>query len=410
MSIILRFFPNGEFSQGVALSSKRPPHHICNKMQTSIRQEIITNADLQRCKEQYADIPSQTYANKGYVFAGHGGTKFTLNAFDEKTTHLVLSRADGTTSDVHCNTSIYRLVHLKLLTPLGLSDARILTNNGKSRKKLLSMTSNMARNLRNAIYLLEEKYGKEQLSFLTLTLPNLSTEGLASCCANWDVMVNSFTKWLRSRVEYKCIELEYGYCTEIQQNRLKNRGEYAPHLHIVFRGKAYNKQPWAVSWLDCRNAWIDIISKYVDEQFDTRALENIQRVKKSASRYLSKYLSKGKQSIPEQTDKTAPIQQLHTQWGGMSRKLSQSVKRRIVRMSSASGSPYSAYRFFSAIPLLIQKGIIKYFSTRFIPTGVSRATGLEQGIHVGVGALASPTDKILHVALQIIEDFFVPPE
>lgn len=402
MAIVLRFFPNGEFSQGVAASSKSPPGHVCKTLQTSIRAQMYTNADLQRCNEQNANIPSQLYATKGFLFSGNDGTEYSLVEAGEQSTVLYTTRGFYAGRVIHVDTSIYRLVHVKLLTPVGSSNARILTEDSHSRKKLLSMTRNMGRNLRNAVYILEEKYGKEQLSFLTLTLPNLSRAGLSSCCANWDVMVNTFTKWLRTRLELKCIELEYAYCTEIQPSRLQNRGEYAPHLHIVFRGKAYNKQSWAVSWLDCRYAWANIISKFVDESFDTRALENIQKIKKSAARYLSKYMSKGKQTIPAQGEDEDPIHQLHTQWGGMSRSLSRAIKKRIIRFSQESGLDSIASEIINQINGLIEAGIVDYFSRRFISLGISRATGAEIGLWVGVGAFTKPTHICLPLCLQWI--------
>lgn len=322
--------------------------------------------------------------------------------YSEQKTVLLCTSGFWAGRYVSCNTSIYRLVHLRLLVPLGLSNAPILTEPLRSRKKLLSMTRNMGRNLRNAVYLLEEKYGKEQLSFLTLTLPNLSREGLSSCCAHWDVMVNTFTKWLRTRLELRCMDLEYAYCTEIQPGRLQNRGEYAPHLHIVFRGKAYRKQQWAVSWLDCRYAWADIISKYVVESFDTRALENIQRIKKSAARYLSKYMSKGKQTIPVKGDELDPIHELHTQWGGMSRNLSRAIKRQIIRFTATSGNVHQAEGILFAMDALIKEGIVDYFARRFISLGISRATGAEVGLWVGVGAFTRPTHISLPIALEFI--------
>lgn len=402
MTIVLRFFPNGEFSQGVSASSKSPPRHVCKTLQTSIRTQIHTNADLQRCKEQNETIPAQIYAKRGFIFKSNTGKKYILQSFDDISVLLEEQREDTEKNILRIDASIYRLVHLRLLTPLGSSDARILAEPLHSRKKLLSMTRNMGRNLRNAVYLLEEKYGKEQLSFLTLTLPNLSRDGLALCCSHWDVMVNTFMKWLRTRLELKCMELEYAYCTEIQSGRLKNRGEYAPHLHIVFRGKAYRKQSWAVSWLDCRNAWADIISKFVSESFDTRALENIQRIKKSAARYLSKYISKGKNIIPQGAEENAPIQELHTQWGGMSRNLCRAIKRRIIRFTSGLQLGGIANQIVQHIAGLIDAGIVKYFNRRFISLGISPITGSEYGLHVGVGAFSEPTHISLPLCLQYI--------
>lgn len=400
--IILRFFPNGEFSQGVSASTQRRDKrtHPLEGYQKNVD-------DKGRISLQFtgrnAEIPQTTldsFSGRRYRSAcGH-----IYEVVETSQRHSVLRWYDNrnVSHETSISLNIVRLTKAWGLVEIGSSDARILTESLKSRKKLVSMTRNMGRNLRNAVYLLEERYGKEQLSFLTLTLPNLSREGLSSCCGHWDVMVNTFFKWLRTKLEYSLLELEYVYCTEIQPGRLRNRGEYAPHLHIVFRGRSRRNSPWAVSWLDCRNAWADIIGRYVDESFDTRALENIQQIKKSAARYLSKYLSKGKNSIPENQENEAPIQELHTQWGGMSRHISRALKKAIIRFTHASGTSDLAFSIVQSIEKLIEKKIVKYFSRRFIPLGISRSTGSEYGLHVGVGCFTSPTHISLPLCLQLI--------
>lgn len=404
MTIILQFFPNGEFSQGVTTSGKRVPRRGQSPLQTSLRTQIYTNADIERCKEQHADIPHSVYATEGYVFKSKCGKRYTITSLD---TGRVTLRLDGDISqwrDMHIDTGIGNLVHCGLLFPIGSSDARILMEAPRSRKKLLSMSRNMGRNLRNAIYLLEETYGKEQLSFLTLTLPNLSKDGLSSCCSNWDVMVNTFTKWLRSRLASSLLELEYGYCTEIQPGRLRNRGEYAPHLHIIFRGRSRRNAPWAISYLECRAAWADIISRFVNEPFDTRALENIQQVRKSAARYLSKYISKGKNSIPEGCGGELAIDNLHTQWGGMSRNLSRAIKKRIIRFCAGLGLSSLASEILANMDYLIDRQCVRYFGRKYISFGVCAATGSEVGIWVGTGAFCEPTHISLPICLQLIAE------
>lgn len=392
MTIILRFFPNGEFSQGCD-TTKSPKS---STTQTSSKDTAPLDKGTKQC---YLDEHSHSakggvpYNTQGYQFQNSYGHIYTyLWEESNGTHHLCLEGEKFAYEDVQVTCPIAVWVIQGNLTPLGLSDAPILTAPKPSRKKCLSMTSNMGRNLRNAVYLLEEKYGKEQLSFLTLTLPNLSQDALALCCVNWDKMVNMFTRWLRTRLALKCMELEYAYCTEIQPGRLKNRGEYAPHLHIVFRGKAYRKQAWAVSWLDCRLAWAEIISKFINESFDTRALENIQRIKKSAARYLSKYLSKKQNSIPATETPETPIAQLHTQWGGMARSLSRAVRKAIVRLTGTEPGSIGQ-RFYDGIHVLLEKKLIRYWSSRFIATGRDPDSPSCRGISVGVGCLSVPTDK-----------------
>ena len=386
MSIILRIFPNGEVSQGVSLP-KRPSGSKIRER--SPGQQLIDKKHLaawNAYQVKHPEINLTEISTPGAQFLNSRGELYTLFDIEQGKAIYGWECVDGKGYISSMDMLPSYLITLEGMSYLGLSDARILDSPKPSRKKLVSMTSNMSRNIRNAVHILEEQYGKDQLSFLTLTLPDLSRDGLALCCANWDTMVNLFTKWLRKQLASSLLDLEYVYCTEIQPGRLKNRGEYAPHLHIVFRGKAYKKQPWAVSWLECRNAWAAIISKFVSESFDTRALENIQRIKKSAARYLSKYMSKGKQCIPKENSENAPIQQLHTQWGGMSRSLSRLLRKLIIRMMGCA--PHClANRLYTNVYKLVEAGLIRYWKSRFIQTGRDKNDPNPRGITVSVGCL-----------------------
>jgi len=261
----------------------------------------------------------------------------------------------------------------------------------QSRKKLESMSRAMGRNIRNAVYLLEQMPGgKDVLSFLTLTLPNLSSDGLQTCCKNWDAIVKQFMDWLRVTLERKGIEFYYVYCTEIQPKRFQSRGEFAPHLHIVFRGRQGNRRPWAITPKQARKAWARCISKFVGEPFTSTALENLQRIRYSAARYLSKYLSKGKCRIPE-TPASSSIAQLKTQWGGMCRLLSRRIKEFTTILGASRVSPNSLLAFVRAIPSFIELNIISYYQPGFVSLGVDETSGLEYGLHVGHGSLSAPT-------------------
>jgi hypothetical protein len=287
---------------------------------------------------------------------------------------------------------IGRLVHLGLLRPLVHQLVESCEKN-ESRKKLTSMSKRMSRNIRNGVYLLEQQpEGKDVLSFLTLTLPNLSTEGLKACCENWDSMVKRFFDWLRTKLKASGIPLEHVYCTEIQTKRLANRGEYAPHLHVVFKGRISCRSPWLITPKQARKAWAKCIHAYTDEQFDTKALENLQRVKHSAARYLSKYLSKGSNNIPEGTDGN-PVCSLKTQWGGMARTISKSIRQATQRFVGRGTGGHIAWSIYNSIDRLIEGGFILYFKRGFIPLRSGGTEGVDVGLHVGVGCISTSTYK-----------------
>lgn len=388
--IILQFYPNGEFSQGVDTSAKRrapkekrrhPSHSEYDK---ECRDGYLrwsgtdSNADIRLC------VPGQQFENK------HGGV-YTYLCEDIKGHHYAYEDGETVLADVLMNEPIGRMVARGELTPLVHQSVESSPRASKlSRKRLADMTKNMARNIRNSVYLLEKDYGKDQLSFLTLTLPNLSTDELSACCERWQDMTDQMLKWLRKRLQSKGIEFEYVYCTEIQSKRLQLRGEYAPHLHIIFRGRNGRKASWAIAPKMVRQAWSGIIGGVINHRdFRTDALENLQRIKFSAARYLSKYLSKGSCSIAKAESGTA-VQRLRTQWGGMARKLSRKLKSCTTRITSTHSIDGLGAAILRNMDELVSSGIVKYWRQGCIPLSVCPHTGVERILKVGCGCLSTP--------------------
>jgi hypothetical protein len=186
------------------------------------------------------------------------------------------------------------------------------------------------------------------------------------------------------------MQLQHVYCTEIQTKRLEKRHEYAPHLHVVFKGRHGKRKPWLVTPGQVRKAWGRAISGFVAERFDSRSLENLQRVKFSAARYLSKYLSKSTRNAPKSpTENDRPA--LKTQWGGMARTLSRYVRSATCRLSSDGAHRETLAYILSNMDFLVEKGFIRYFRRGFIHLSTCDVTGAQYGLHVLAGCLATPT-------------------
>lgn len=204
-------------------------------------------------------------------------------------------------------------------------------------------------------------------------------------------MTDQLLKSLRKTLQAKGIEFEYVYCTEIQVKRATIRKEYAPHLHIVYRGRLGKRQAWAITPKQVRKTWAAIIARVVGHSdFNKTALENLQRIKYSAARYLSKYLSKSTRGYTK-LDEHESIKALHTQWGGMARNLSKRLKQCTVRLDSAGCNSELAISIFQSLPKLLECGLLRYYALGFIPLGISPHTGLERLLQVGSGCLATPT-------------------
>jgi len=397
MGIVLQFFPNGEFSQGVDTSKRRRDKLRKDAFTQTFPLDPKRRDEYLQWREDNAEMlsefenpsPGTTYTslcNHTYTLVSCGKSESVLSWHDNKG-HKYTTRVLSPFVAVAFRWRLRPLVHQLVESCENPESIDIAS----SRKKLESMTKNMARNIRNGVYLLEqEKGGKDCLSFLTLTLPALSKEGLARCCENWDYMVKRFIDFLRTRIESKNIPFLYVYATEIQTKRLENRNEYAPHLHLVFRGRDGRKKPWVITPKQARKAWSACIAAVVDELFDRSALENLQRIKYSAARYLSKYLSKGKCAIPR--DGLSPVAgSLRTQWGGMARAVSRSISLHRVRIASDQGNHVVVDAFLKSLPKLFESKLVRYYRFGFIPLHKSDADGAEYGLHVCGGCLSTPT-------------------
>lgn len=397
MSIVARFFPNGEFSQGVDTSKRRRDKQRRDESFKPPLNKERRDEYLQ-WKKDNADIQNQISIAKEYdIWVSPCGHKYSIGELHSDSCTLDWRDETGYPHCTYVSKSFSVVAYEWRLTPLVYQSVES-SEKPQSRKKLLGMTGNMARNIRNGVYLLEQMPGgKDCLSFLTLTLPSLSAQGLAKCCQNWDYMVDRFLDWLRTRLKKCNIQFEYVYCTEIQSKRLQQRNEYAPHLHIVFRGRDGKKRAWAITPKQARKAWKACLVSVVDEHFKCDALENLQRIKHSAARYLSKYMSKGRTSLPAEEgdvlsgEPESHIKHLHTQWGGMARGISRRIRVCTTRLTGSGKLGHLAVAFINNLELLLEQGYFKYFRRGFIPLGVSSATGLEYGLHVSSGCLSVPS-------------------
>jgi len=392
MAIVLQFFPNGEFSQGVDTSKRRRDKRRDATPQTSKLNKERRDEYLQ-WQEGFCK-PLQNWAMHSLGSQYRSKYLHTYTLRESSATHCVLEWRDlrGQVHTTSCGQNIVNVCFQWRLTPLvhlSVESSKLAS----SRKKLEGMTKNMARNIRQGVFCLEERAGsKDVLSFLTLTLPDLSKEGLEQCCQKWDYMVNRFFSWLRTKLEDGGVEFQYVYCTEIQSKRLQQRKEYAPHLHVVFRGRIGKKCPWIISPRQARKAWKACISSVVSEPFRDDALENIQRIKYSAARYLSKYLSKGRCAIPTESGENA-ILALRTQWGGMARVISRDIKHKTIKLASDTGCGQLVVATLDRMEALVRLGLVRYFKRGFITLGTDKVTGVEYGLHVGCGCLSTPTHK-----------------
>jgi len=392
MTIVLQFLPNGEFTHGYDSSRRR-------KTRTEkLQDKLIETKAPQKVKEICADInhemmSAQTF--EGCEFSSPTALYTCLRRHDRVWMYAVEPFDESI--EPYVVESEHNPIRYSFLVgafpPLGLSDAPNFTQLQKPRKPCLGLTRSMARTIRNAGYLLEQQYGKDNLSFLTLTLPDLPPDGLEACAKNWGKMVDRFLKWLRSVIERKGGKLDYTYCTEVQTKRLETRGEYALHLHLLFGGRISKAHSWYVQPTQVRKAWVRCLKSVYTGVFAQTALENLQRIKKSAAGYIAKYVSKGTSGNTPVRD-ASNIPWFVGHWGGVSRELRQLIKRASFKISEGTGAGEIARCILRAIPGLARRGIIKYYRQGFIQTDKCTNGEHGRGIHVGVGCLKTPVYQL----------------
>lgn len=173
------------------------------------------------------------------------------------------------------------------------ADSNISTDTGRARKGLTGITSHGARVVRNAAYLLQRKHGRAGLAFATVTVPSLPMEQMRELHERWHKVVELYRLRIRRCIESHGLAGEIVTVSEIQEKRYERTGLPVLHLHSVFRSLTRTGQ-WIVSIEKHDQIWRDVLSSVLKVEIsEVPASCNIQRVKKSASAYLGKYMSKG---------------------------------------------------------------------------------------------------------------------
>lgn len=171
----------------------------------------------------------------------------------------------------------------------------IAPNSGKREKRGLKGPSARSRDVVCwAANQMEFAHKQSNMSFLTLTLPELSHGDLVTVQSNWSYIVNEVVKEIRRRLKNAGVPTHVVGCTEIQPERSHRTGKNWPHLHMVFRGRRHSKANWALAPRQFRAIWRTCVLRVLGNvNYCWTASENVQPIRKSSGGYLAKYMSKG---------------------------------------------------------------------------------------------------------------------
>ena len=173
----------------------------------------------------------------------------------------------------------------------GLSDGAISPNREKRGSK--GINSRQRDLLCWGAATLERVYNRTNLSFLTLTLPELSTDDLDALKCHWGDIVNRVQLRIKEKLHGMGIKTAIVGCVELQLERFEDTGSVYPHLHMVFRGRRDSGSDWAIKPHQFRQIWRRCCCKFLGStKYDWAASENVQQVKRSVAGYLAKYVSK----------------------------------------------------------------------------------------------------------------------
>jgi hypothetical protein len=191
---------------------------------------------------------------------------------------------------------------------------------------LHGLTGTGAKMLRSACFLMEEKFGKEDVTMATFTVPRLSQAERVLVAQGWGVLTNRLVQYLkRELVEQGRPPLICG-CVEIQSSRLESRAEGYLHLHLIWPAHSNNGRRWAVKAENARAWWKAALERIIGR--DLPCLPRIETaiVETSVEHYMGKYLSKGSDDCLGQFVADLGYESVPGQWWFASAEMKRWVK------------------------------------------------------------------------------------
>lgn len=166
------------------------------------------------------------------------------------------------------------------------------------RYGLRGMTSEARRKVRASAYLLQERYGKRRLSFVTLTVPPLhDRKSEIQLASRWHDAIRYLVRRIKQLLHQRGLPRCVVGVVEIQTQRYASTGQFPLHVHLVLVGRKRSQGAWGIHYSEFRQAWADILQLIVGHPIETRYLENVKEVEKDAGNYLGKYMSKSQNEI-----------------------------------------------------------------------------------------------------------------
>ncbi len=193
------------------------------------------------------------------------------------------------------------------------------------------ITRHGARMVRNSAFLLQDRYGRQNLGFYTFTLPMVDACAEYHVGQEWAEICRIFFQSVGRLLKSAGLPGSFVACSEIQMERYEKKGGLPLHLHMVAVGRPPFKT-WAIHSNQWRELWRRAIvarcPEYREASF-AAAVDTVM-VKKSVEGYLGKYMSKGVATLGAVlADDPGIAEFLPSSWWNASIKLRRAVGARI---------------------------------------------------------------------------------
>lgn len=224
------------------------------------------------------------------------------------------------------------------------------------QRGLKGITGHGQQMLRSACYLMERDYGNADLCFATLTVPTLPKGARFLLAQNWSELVRQLLQWVSRRLIAAGRPTKVCGCTEIQTARLTARGEGYLHLHVVWPAHSNASfRLWAVEWAEMREWWEKALIRFSCCELPHHPRVELAPVKKSAERYMGKYLSKGSGEALEEFIADLGESSVPSAWWFATADIRHQIKH-----ETASG-PNTGELLHSVIQACLEDGDLSYF-------------------------------------------------
>ena len=193
---------------------------------------------------------------------------------------------------------------------------------------LHGLTGTGSKMLRSACFLMEQRFGKEDVTMATFTVPRLDRAERILLARQWGVLTNDLVRRLKSYLREAGRPPVVVGCVEIQSSRLESRKEGYLHIHAVWPAHSNTGGLWSVRAEEIRTWWKLAIERIIGRELPCAPRIETAIVETSVEHYMGKYLSKGSDDCLGQFVADLGYESVPGQWWFASKEMKQWVKER----------------------------------------------------------------------------------